>query len=386
MSKRAFSDSDFVEDMEEDRAQPDDENVGTKAYRAQPAMENPTLIQMMHRMLDSENGNSDNDNDNNNNKNKRHKNKKHKPGRSNQNDDDDNDDDDDDDDISSFNVSGLGADAGANDEQDNVGDDDGGQKKKRFFGFVNAGFPNLATMNGEGIQEDADERAKLDALQTNCNTTDMKAREQARKTATTATKIVNKHVESHLCRVCEFSDTELFQTSPNSINSINSCNNNNNNKSVSRLIHLYDLTTCGHKPDVQLFHEITQMYNHQLIKGAGMGLVPKLFTTKEISTHFIHHNKMNLKRVLVKGINTIQSMTQVALNHVHGHACTGQNMFMERNSKVVADLLDKEISYTSKLIQADMLYRGIGVIGNEAQSGKPSRPPPKSTLGKTTLK
>lgn len=260
--------------------------------------------------------------------------------------------------------------------QDNVGADDKRHKENRFFGFVSSGFPKLATMNGEAIAEDLDEKIQLEAILSKCNSTDVKEREEARKIGC---KVTNKHVVSEICRVCEFIDPHLYQNNLNGPA--------NQNKSLSKTVRLTDITLCGHINEPQLFHKITDMYNNFRIKNAGMGPVLDLFTTDEVAKCFNNHNKMNLKRVLVKGINTIQTLQKEALNHIHGESSTGQKIYYPNVAKHVVDLVDKEVSLTNKLIQADMLYRGFGVIGTDVQASassasRNSKPPLKATLGK----
>jgi len=321
----------------------------------------PTFIQLMQRMLSEDepkrrrrDNKSDNGDDN----------------------DDLNDNSNDNRNSDNHDYHGHGQGHGQGQGQDNVGADDKRHKENRFFGFVSSGFPELATMNGEAIAEDLEEKIQLEAILSKCNSSDLKEREEARKTGC---KVTNKHVVSEICRVCEFIDPHLYQNNLNGLV--------NQNRSLSKTVRLTDITLCGHINEPQLFHKITDMYNNSRIKNAGMGPVLDFVTTDEVAKCFNNHNKMNLKRILVKGINTIQTLQKKALNHIHGESSTGQNIYYPNVAKHVVDLIDKEVSLTNKLIQADMLYRGFGVIGTDVQasassSSRNSKPPLKATLGR----
>lgn len=264
----------------------------------------------------------------------------------------DDDDDDDDDDPRDHEHGGVGEEDEESRKDSNIGGNTKKDQEARFFGFKGIQFVKLGEMNGENIEEDATEKDYIESMIKKCNSTIQKERDEARKIVMSR-KFVHPQVKKNFCKVCEFVDSNLFSLQRFADTEF----------APSQITRQYDLATCGHKDEMQLFQEMTSLYNAYKVKSAGTaGTIDFLFRVDEVARCFRRHNKMNLKRVLVNAIHTAQVLKEEALMHVKGEARTGQKIFQAGVGKFVMDMVEKEVNYTARLIQADMMIHESGVL------------------------
>jgi hypothetical protein len=239
------------------------------------------------------------------------------------------------------------------DGQDNVGGDDKKQRENRFYGFKAKQFANLELMQGNRISEDEIEKKHNLDMFTKCNSTNMKERKLERDFYYLQPQTINSSISPHICRVCTYANINLYSGDYKDVDCFK----------ASTAISQYDIASTGHKQELQKYNEMTIYYNRKIIENTKLSdNIPEPLTVAEVSNCYINHKNMNNKKAILKCIQHARELAKSAMLHVEGYSRDGQHIFQPAIAKFAMDMVEKECYYTEKMIKADIMLQGSGVL------------------------
>lgn len=234
--------------------------------------------------------------------------------------------------------------------QPNVGGNTKKEQEKRFYGFRGEEFLKMIALTGSAIKKHDPEKQHIEEARKKLNSKVPADREEARRMMADKTHM-NPAVKDEFCRVCELVHADNF-------NFTQRYDTMNSMQAMQR----FDLNTCGYTNEAQLFEYLKDKYNALEASTSSGREVKVLFTVDEIAHCYQNHNKMNLKRVLYKAVQTAAALTEDCLRHVKGKADDGRDIFLIEAGKAAIFFQEKQVAFTKQLIETDLFYHQAGML------------------------
>ena len=226
-------------------------------------------------------------------------------------------------------------------------------------------FAEMRRLTGEDIEEDPEERAKLDEMM-----------EKAIASKRGLTGIMpepipydptcrNKQVKESDCYLCKISIADIVEE--------------NKAKAAYNKLSLYELKNTGHLQEPCVFEGLAELFNkHMLVIAQKTGVKQRLVTTYEVARHFNKHDLNNPKRAIVQARLKTEAAADEFLRRIKGKTIDGRTTTRIAYAREFKSMLRESVNYSNMLLHMrwhinSVVFKEPGINGNIGNVSSNSR-------------